>query len=124
MHHVYHCENTPDPKWAAINDPKLMIMNLDRFSWYYERFSKHRRKFDECPIMFSREQWIGLDKRRGDVGNVVDEIERVFVDVKNARRAICWAFALSFFLKEGSIDQLRFRATMSLVLDLVENMGR
>jgi len=46
------------------------------------------------------------------------------VDVKNARRAICWAFALSFFLKEGSIDQLRFRAMMSLVLDLVENMGR
>lgn len=123
VHHVFHCDNKPDPKWEAINDPKRLMMDLDRFGWYYKRFKKHRDVFEEAPSKLDRETTAQAIEAKTTVAQL-DYINECLADIKEARRAICWAFSYSYFLKEGSLDQRRFRATMSILLDLVENLQR
>jgi len=118
VHHVFHCDDTPNKAWAKMNDPRRIFMDLNRFGFYYERFQKYRKAFDESISKLPFDFREAIREEKGGA-SIIEVIESFFVSVKEARRTLCWAFAFRYFMKEDSLDQRRFMHSMHLLEDLI-----
>lgn len=118
--HGFSSDDKAPDAFAELSSPTDMVESEERIRWYGKRFALHRDNFDESVRAMPKQYKAAVTNLLGP--RVSDQIDSMLATIKAARRALCWSFAHSYFLAEGSVDQLRFRATMSVTFEMVQRL--